>query len=74
MAGATVVAALPLFAARGLPVFVEDLVPGFATMDAEGQAGVANGAALATALYVFAMLWFLRAWLYKHADRLLGRA
>jgi len=63
--------ALPLFAARGLPVFVEDTIPGFANFTPEQVGNVAGIAGLAVAAYVFASLWWLRSWsarIYADAD------
>lgn len=56
----TLSAALPVFAYIGLPVFVEDIVPGFATLAPAAQAEVAGTARLAAALWSFAALWALR--------------
>jgi hypothetical protein len=56
----SVIAALPLFAYIGLPVFVEDIVPGFATLAPNAQAEIAGTARLAAALWSFAALWVLR--------------
>lgn len=54
------IAALPLFAYIGLPVFVEEWAPGFAALDPAAQAEIAGTARLAAALWSFAALWALR--------------
>lgn len=51
----------PLLLSRAMPVFVEDIVPGFADMTPEQQLGVADTFALVTAAWTFAGLWWLRA-------------
>jgi hypothetical protein len=65
----SVTAALPLFAATALPVFVEDLVPGFATLPPEAQAQVGTRIDLAAALWSFAALWALRSLAARIAAR-----
>ena len=62
LAVTTVFFALPLFAARGMPVFVEDIIPGFADFSPEEVAQVQNTARLAVAAYVFASTWWFRTW------------
>ncbi len=61
-AATSVVFALPLFAARGLPVFVEGIIPGFADFTPEQVANVAGIANLVVGAYIFATLWWLRTW------------
>ncbi len=62
LAFTTVFFALPLFASRGLPVFAEGIVPGFADFT-PGQIEALEGASrLAVAVYVFASLWWFRIW------------
>ena len=56
----SVSAAVPLFGLVALPVFVENIVPGFATLPPTDQAGIADLFQLAAAVYAFAALWFLR--------------
>ena len=51
---------LPYLALRGMPVFVEEFVPGFATMTPDDQAGVARAFALAGGVWAFAAVWALR--------------
>ncbi|MEM9473747.1 MAG: hypothetical protein AAGA71_00515 [Pseudomonadota bacterium] len=53
-------AVVPFFGLRGLPVFVEGFVPGFATMNPEAQAQVAQGFDLLRAALAFGILLFLR--------------
>ena len=53
-------AVVPFFGLRGLPVFVEGFVPGFATMTPEAQAQVAQGFDLLGAALAFGILLFLR--------------
>jgi len=53
-------AVVPFFGLRGLPVFVEGVVPGFATMTPESQAQVAQGFDLLGAALAFGILLFLR--------------
>ncbi|MDJ0824583.1 MAG: DUF4013 domain-containing protein [Rhodobacter sp.] len=68
----TVFFALPLFASRGLPVFVEGIIPGFADFTPEHVQQVENAARLAVAAYVFASYWWLRTWsarLYAAAQK-----
>lgn len=62
LVAATVVAALPISAARGLPVFIEQIVPGFQDMSASDVEAVAGRIALAKAAYVFVSLVVLRRW------------
>ncbi len=56
----TLAAAVPLFGYTALPVFVEALVPGFATLDPADQQGIADLGRLAAAAWSFAALWALR--------------
>jgi len=56
----SVFAAVPLFGLVALPVFVENIVPGFATLPPTDQAGIADLFRLAAAACAFAALWFLR--------------
>ncbi|MBT8456227.1 MAG: hypothetical protein HKO95_14895 [Rhodobacteraceae bacterium] len=53
-------AVVPFFGLRGLPVFVEGYVPGFAGMSPEEQAQVAQGFDLLGAAVAFGALFFLR--------------
>jgi len=55
-------AALPLAAAKGLPVFVEQFEPGFPDMTQEEQAEVIGRITLAKAAYLFTVLLVLRRW------------
>ena len=66
----SVLVALPFFGLRALPVFVEDLVPGFAAMEPAEQLQVAQALALASAFLAFCAGAYLRwraACLYAHA-------
>jgi hypothetical protein len=54
------VCALPIFALRGMPVFIENIYPGFAELDAEGLVQFENRYRLLAAIYVFAAVVFLR--------------
>lgn len=56
----TVFFALPLFAARGLPVFVENIVPGFKDFNAQQIQQFSNGISVVKAAYVFFALVVLR--------------
>jgi hypothetical protein len=56
----SVAAAVPIFGLQALPVFVEEIVPGFATRTPEQQMETAGLLQLAAAGYAFAALWFLR--------------
>ena len=70
LAVATAIAGLPIFAAQGLPVFIENIIPGFETFTAEQIAKVAGQFRLLTAIYVFLALVILRwmaARIYAHA-------
>ncbi|MEO1153456.1 MAG: hypothetical protein AAFX59_06205 [Pseudomonadota bacterium] len=53
-------AVVPFFGLRGLPVFVEGIVPGFADMTPEDQLQVARGFALFGAGLAFSTMLFLR--------------
>ncbi|MEM9342587.1 MAG: DUF4013 domain-containing protein [Pseudomonadota bacterium] len=66
--------AVPLFGRRGLPVFVEDVVPGFADFTPEQVDGLLFVTNLATAAYVFAGLFVLRLWSMRIYARALERA
>ena len=70
LAAATAILALPLFAARGLPAFIENIVPGFAELPADEVQNIVSMIALAKAGYVFVTLVFLRGW----AARIYARA
>ncbi|MGI9352969.1 MAG: hypothetical protein ACR2O3_15510 [Rhizobiaceae bacterium] len=59
---ATVLFALPVFAARGLPVFIEGIVPGFSELPAQKVDQIASVIALMKAGYVFVALVILRRW------------
>lgn len=70
LAAATVVLALPLFAGRGLPTFIEAIIPGFAELSADEIQTIMGRLALAKAGYVFLTLVLLRGWaarIYAHA-------
>jgi hypothetical protein len=70
LAGLIVFAGLPLFAARGLPAFVEGIIPGFSELPAEQIQSFAGLIALVKAGYIFVSLVILRGWtagLYAHA-------
>lgn len=56
----TVLFAVPLLGGRGLPVFVENIVPGFADMNGAEQADIAGLASLLTAAWAFLALLVLR--------------
>ena len=60
LAVVTVIAALPLFAAQGLPVFIEQLVPGFDTYSPEQVEEVAGRFKILTAAYIVLALFMLR--------------
>ena len=70
LCAAWVIAALPLFAAKGLPVFIEAIHPGFADLPLERQIEIGNAIKLLAAAYIFFTLVILR-WL---AARLYARA
>ncbi len=77
LAAFSVIAALPLFGLRGLPVFVEGLIPGFADLPKEKVNGIKSLVVLFSGAYVFVSLTILRAWaarLYASAAlRIAGR-
>lgn len=78
LAIATVVAALPIFAVRGLVVFASDLVPGFDDMNAEQINALRTGILIASSAYIVVVLYMLRSWagaIYARAvsQALLGR-
>lgn len=56
----SVILSLPFLGALALPAFVEDIIPGFATMAPQDQHSIADLIHLATALYAFASLYTLR--------------
>ncbi len=56
----SVILALPFLGAQALPVFIEELVPGFAAMSSDRQQDIADTTALLTATYAFASLFLLR--------------
>ena len=56
----TGILSIPLFGMRALPVFVEDLIPGFADMGPDAQEQVIFGTALFTAVWAFFSLALLR--------------
>jgi hypothetical protein len=56
----SVALAVPFFGLRALPVFVEEMVPGFADMTPEGQLRVAGIFDWVSAGYAFLILLFLR--------------
>jgi hypothetical protein len=60
LAFVSVILALPFLGAQALPVFVEQIVPGFASMAIDDQRAIADTAALLTAAYCFASLYLLR--------------
>ena len=64
------ICALPIFALRGMPVFIENAYPGFAELDAEGLVQFENRYRLLAAIYVFAAVVFLR----KRAARIYAGA
>ncbi len=74
LAAATVVAALPFFASRGLVVFASDIVPGFDQMSAEQIGSLQGGAALVTAAYLFLALLVLRTWAARSYAAAVARA
>ena len=57
----SIAVSLPFLGARALPVFIENIVPGFAEMSAEQQVNIAGLSAMLTSAYGFTALWFLRA-------------
>ena len=61
LALATALAALPLFAYRGLPVFMENLYPQLANLEPEALEAFVGRYRLAGALWLFAALVWLRA-------------
>lgn len=73
LAAAFVVAAAPLFAVtKGLPVFIEQIRPGFEDLSPEAQRRFAFVWRLAAGFYLFGALWLLRGWsarLYVKARR-----
>lgn len=70
LALAFVLAAAPLLAAKGLPVFIEKIRPDLDLSDPEAVRRFAGGWRLLAALYLFAALWLLRGW----AARLYAKA
>jgi hypothetical protein len=56
----SVILALPLLGAQALPVFIENIVPGFGQMSTDDQHSIAGTIALLTAAYSFASLYILR--------------
>ncbi len=69
-----VFAALPLFAARGLPAFIDGVIPGFTDRPLEQIEQVAGVIDLAKAGYIFVSLLVLRAWSARLYARAAGRA
>lgn len=69
-----VVLALPLFAARGLPVFAEGIYPGFAELTSEEVIEVRMWIGIATAAYVFVATTWLRWWSASIYARATARA
>lgn len=70
LAAAMVVLAMPLFAGRGLPAFIEGIIPGFAELPDTEIEDIMGRLALAKAGYVFLTLVLLRGWaarIYAHA-------
>ncbi|NNF72941.1 MAG: hypothetical protein HKN02_12210, partial [Rhodobacteraceae bacterium] len=74
LALATVIAALPIFASRGLVVFASGIVPGFDDMSVDQIAGLQGGADLLVAAYVFVALVVLRGWAARVYARAVARA
>ena len=62
MTFATVLLSLPLFALRGLPVFIEGIVPGFSELSSDRVQEIANLIVLSKSAYVFVALVILRKW------------
>ena len=58
----TVLFSLPLFALRGLPVFIEGIVPGFSELSPYRIQEIANLIVLSKGAYVFVALVILRKW------------
>ena len=58
----TVLLSLPLFALRGLPVFIEGIVPGFSELSSDRVQEIANLIVLSKSAYVFVALVILRKW------------
>lgn len=70
LSGLTVLFALPLFAARGLPAFAGAMIEGIETLPPEDIARLIGAKGLATAAYVFVSLLILR----RMAARIYARA
>ena len=66
--------ALPVFAARGLPTFVEGLVPGFSDFTASQVDDLKFGISASMSLYVFATLLIFRRRQARIYARAVGRA
>jgi hypothetical protein len=60
IAALTVLLALPFFALRSLPVFVENIIPGFEALPPEDISTIIMGLTLAGAVWCFASLYILR--------------
>ncbi len=72
LAAFSVLGALPIFGLRGLPVFVEGLIPGFADLPENEVNGIKSLVVFLGGGYVFVSLLILRAWaarLYASAAR-----
>jgi hypothetical protein len=65
---------LPFLGAQALPVFIEEIVPGFAAMAPEDQQSIAGTVHVLTALYSFASLYALRSMAARIAIRPPARA
>ena len=74
LALATVVAALPLFAGRGLVVFASDILPRFDEMTPDEAADLRRAIALILAGYAFAALVVLRSWAARVYANAVARA
>jgi hypothetical protein len=70
----SVTLALPFLGAQALPVFVENILPGFAAMPPDDQQTIAGTTALVTAAYTFASLHVLRGMAARIAIRPPARA
>ena len=71
---ATVIAALPIFASRGLVTFASQIVPGFDDMTPDEVAALAGGIDLSMAAYIFTALLVLRGWSARLYAKAVARA
>ncbi len=66
--------ALPILGARALPVFAEDIIPGFASFGPEEVQALRGQMTLAMAAYVFVAVALLRRWQARIYGRAAARA